>query len=178
MLMSGCTNSPHQFSLAPSPRVTTEVMVSADTIVSIRSVDRRNQQFLMAVRKEGEEQSRIISSSSNLRQSVEQALIDGWNQIGVGFVDVSPTLIQVEIMDLNNLVTQKKLSYQGVSNMRLQVTVQTETNILTKEYSSKQTNTGSINVDVLKEKQLMDQQLNILLEQILIDQQIIEAMTL
>jgi uncharacterized lipoprotein YajG len=176
-LLAGCAAAPvSQIALTPRSETLTD-LTGGDTsiIVAIQSKDLRTAHYLISIERSDKEQVQLVSSATNLRSSIEQSLIKGWNSGGIGFVDASPTTVTVEITQLANRIVQKNLSYTATSEMTLRVTVDNPKSTLTKLYRSTQTNNGPFYADIQKQEQLMSQQLSELLQQILTDTQLVEA---
>lgn len=172
--LSACSSQPQQVALNPSIEVNDPAQHSI--IAAIKSQDLRSNRFLISIHQEGEEQAQLISSSSNLRQNIEQQLSAAWQQQGIGFVPDSPNLITIDILELANKVEESSVKHAASSTMRLKVTIDTPHKTLTKQFRSTHTNEGAFSVNVTKQSEAMSSQLSELLTQIANDPQLIEVL--
>lgn len=176
--LAGCSTQVTQITLDPegmSPYKRFVPIPLTGLTISVR--DLRPQNFLIAIAKNQKEQLQIISSATNVRQSIEQALIQGWQAKGLRLKPGKQVAIEVDIKKLVNKVNQTNLDFQAEIEMQLQVVVDTSKTRLTKQFQSTQTSTGPFKVNVFTQEKLMNRQLSDLIQQILNDSELHEAIT-
>lgn len=160
LLLSGCSQTPSQFVLAPSQQIN-ETSANNNTFYPLTIEDLRAAQHLIQIHKKGDP-IKVLASNQNIKQVLKNDLIKRLNAHKATFHGAS---YQLNIKEMLITVDQHSLKYESNSRIQLQIIITNDNNTLTKNFKRNGNSYGPLTADLA----VLERDFNLLLGQMLDD---------
>ena len=160
LLVSSCSNNPTKFILAPQAFLAPSQVLNQSQF-SFKVVDNRAMSYTLRVVKEGK--SYQLKTSNNVVAHIESSVSEALSQQGADLNTNSNNQVEIQIAQLQALVSQNTLDYTVTNQVALLINVKTPAGEFSKTYSGDGNFTAAFKMDVAT----VERELRILTEQVL-----------